>query len=315
MTAVADAARALGDVGLAAEVHELLSPFADLPAMASLGVACLGSVHHPLGVTAMTVGGADGAVAHFEAALVADVRLGNRPAHAIAAAELAAALEARGAPGDAGRAAAMRAAAIAAAERVGLTGWLATWRTASVPAPGAVCRRDGGIWTFGLGGRTVAVPHSVGMDYLCELVANEGTEIAAVELASGHVVGGRRDGPQIVLDDAAKAAYRHRVEDLRAEIDDAEACHDIERAARSREELDVLLDELRRAVGLGGRTRRFADDAERARVSVRKAIMRAVNAVRAVDAVLGTQLAERIVTGTRCAFTATGPLAAAAAVA
>ena len=49
-------------------------------------------------------------------------------------------------------------------------------------------------------------------------------------------------------------------------------------------------------------TRRFGDDAERARVSVRKAIIRALNAVRAADPAVGAELAERIVTGTRCLF-------------
>ena len=44
LTAVADAARAVGDGDIAAEVHALLAPHADLPVMASLAVACFGSV-------------------------------------------------------------------------------------------------------------------------------------------------------------------------------------------------------------------------------------------------------------------------------
>ena len=174
-----------------------------------------------------------------------------------------------------------------------------------------VCRRVGDLWTVGLGGRRALVAHSVGMEYLAELMANEGVKIAAVELASGHAVSGRGEGAQIVLDDSAKAAYRERVEDLRIEVDDAERCEDLERAARARQELDALLDELRRAVGLGGRSRRFGDDVERARVSVRKAIVRAVGAVTAADALLGAQLADRIVTGTRCTFTVASPRAVA----
>jgi hypothetical protein len=153
------------------------------------------------------------------------------------------------------------------------------------------------------------------MEYLAALMANAGTEIRAVELASGHAVNGRGDGPQVVLDDAAKVAYRRRIDELRADVDDAETCHDLERAARAREELDVVLDELRRAVGLGGRARRFGDDAERARVSVRKALIRALAAVRAADPILGAELAARVVTGTRCAFVAVAAEARAAAVA
>ena len=276
--------------------------------MASLAVACLGSVRQPLGAAAMTVGDADAAIAHFEAAHRANVCLGHRPAQAIAAAELAAALVARGRAGDAERAAALWPGAIADAERFGMTGRVAAWRAAAATDVSAtVCRRDGELWTIGFGGRAAIVPHSVGMEYLGELIANAGVEIPAFELASGHVVTGRSGGPQVVLDDAAKAAYRRRIDELRAEVDDADAANDLERAARARHELDVLLDELRGAVGLGGRSRRFAADPERARVSVRKAIMRAIAAVRATDPALGADLAARLVTGTRCVFAAAPP--------
>ena len=98
--------------------------------------------------------------------------------------------------------------------------------------------------------------------------------------------------------------FRRRIEELRAEIDDADECADIERAARGRRELDALLDELRRAAGLAGRARCFGNPAERARVSVRKAIMRAVDALRSVDPQLADALGGRVVTGVRCTFAA-----------
>ena len=50
------------------------------PVMASLAVACLGSVHHPLGVTAVTVGDLDAAVDPLRGRDRRRVRLGNRPA-------------------------------------------------------------------------------------------------------------------------------------------------------------------------------------------------------------------------------------------
>ena len=42
------------------------------------------------------------------------------------------------------------------------------------------------------------------------------------------------------LDPQAKAEYRRRVEDLRADIAEAESWNDPERAARSRDELEFL---------------------------------------------------------------------------
>jgi hypothetical protein len=151
------------------------------------------------------------------------------------------------------------------------------------------------------------------MDYLARLIACPDTPVPAVELASSHAMSGRTGPGQPVLDAAAKAAYRRRAEELRAEVDDADRCADLARAARARAELDVLIDELSRATGLLGRSRTFADTPERARTSVRKALRRALVAVAAVDEELAAELESRLVTGTRCTFVSRGPSSTAAA--
>ena len=56
MAAVCDAANMLADAEAASEVYELLAPFATLPVLVGLGVACFGSVHRSLGVAALTFG-------------------------------------------------------------------------------------------------------------------------------------------------------------------------------------------------------------------------------------------------------------------
>src|SRR5207342_924602 len=112
------------------------------------------------------------------------------------------------------------------------------------------------------------VPDSVGVRYLTKLIERAGTPISALELASGHALAGRGAEAQPLLDAEATAAYRQRV----SELDDADACADPERAARARAELDRLVEELTRCSGLAGRSRSFAHNAERARVSVHKAI-------------------------------------------
>ena len=96
MHGVAEAARALDDPVVAADVHALLSPHAGLPVMVSLGIACFGSAYRPLAVSAMTMGDVDLAIAHLEAALVADLTLGHRPAVALDRAELSIALATAG---------------------------------------------------------------------------------------------------------------------------------------------------------------------------------------------------------------------------
>jgi hypothetical protein len=156
----------------------------------------------------------------------------------------------------------------------------------------------------GIGEHAAVVPHTVGMDYLSQLIENADVEIAALELASTRAMTLRGEAGEPVLDERAKACYRRRIEELREEVDDAEACADLERAAQARAELDHIVEELARATGLGGRTRTFADEAERARVSVHKAIKRAVAMLTEAEPVLGRHIGARVVTGTRCVFRA-----------
>jgi len=97
----AETAYLLGDATVAARIHELLAPFAQLPAMASLGIACFGSVHHPLGTTALTAGDPDRAVPHLRAAVRHNLALAHWPAVVFSRRRHAEALLRRGGPGDA----------------------------------------------------------------------------------------------------------------------------------------------------------------------------------------------------------------------
>ena len=304
MLGACEAAYALGDCAAAAEAYELLAPFADLPVMASLAVACFGSAHRPLGLAALTMGDVELAIGHFEAAVVADLAIGNLPCHTIARAVLADALDRRDGAGDAARATELRRAAIDDAIRFGMTARAEQWerRLRLRDTSGVACRREGRIWHVGLGEHMTPVPHSVGMEYLSQLIAHPGVEIEAVALANGHAAVGRPAGEQIVLDAQAKARYRRHIGELRHEIDDAEACADLERAARARVELDRFLEQLAQATGFAGRTRSFADDAERARVSVSKAIKRALAVIAEADSHIGREIGARVLTGRRCMF-------------
>ena len=203
----------------------------------------------------------DVAIDHFEAAVIADLALGHRPCHAISRAALADALDQRGGPGDAARAAELRAGAVADARHLGMDARAQQW-SAGRETERITFQRAGRTWRIRSGQRSTVVPHTVGMGYLTRLVEHRDVEITSLELASGLAVA--PCGPTPVLDDAAKAAYRRRIEELRAEVDDAESCADLVRAERARDELDRVVDEIGRATGLAGRTRAFTDEAERA---------------------------------------------------
>jgi len=304
MFGVCEAAHLLGDAAVADEAGALLAAFVDRPVMASLGVACFGSAHRPAGLAAMTAGRVDEAVAHLEAAVAADLALGHLPMHAVNRATLADVLDQRAGPGDRDRARALRTEATADAHRLGLSGRAAGWaRPDEVDADAGVdLRRDGRFWRVVLADRSAVVPDSVGMGYLRALVERPGREVTALDLTGAPVGPTRTAEP--VLDDRARAAYRRRIEELEDDLADADLDADLERAARARHELDQFLAELARTTGFAGRPRSFVDDAERARVSVCKAIKRALTSIAEADPLLGRVLRARVVTGPRCVYRA-----------
>jgi tetratricopeptide (TPR) repeat protein len=291
MNAVVEAAALLGDVDTAAQAYALLLPHARLPIMASLAAVCVGSTHHALGVASLTTGEFDQAIDHFRTALEQNTALGHWPAAAMSRFRLGQALT------QCGEVRAGEAELVAAAREAAMLGMVlpAARRTA------AVCTRTGRHWRIDLGSRSAVVDDSVGMGYLATLIANPAVEIPAIDLAEPRA-GRSGSAAQAVLDEPALRQYRQRLRDLREEIDEADAMHDGERAARLRSDADWLADELQAATGLGGRTRQFADNPERARIAVGKAIRRALDRVGAADPVIGEQLRAAITTGMRCSY-------------
>jgi AAA ATPase domain len=324
MLAIVETATLLGDAPVARRAYDLLQPFAALPVMPSLAVVCLGSTERPLGLAARTFGDVDRAVAHLERAVAANHRLDNRPLVAVTRAELAETLCLRDGAGDRARAADLLARAIADADAWGMDVRAAAWRadrdalvaseavpvrqdmneprsdTTEEPGHRGVIRREGRGWIVALDDHRVLVVDLVGMAYLAELVSHPGQAIPALTLAGGAPAA---DGArQEVLDDDARAAYAARARELADDLAEAEAHADIGRAERLRAELDLLVDELESATGLGGRARLFVGPAERARTAVRKAIKRALDEIDAADPQIAAVLRASIVTGSTCTY-------------
>ena len=104
------------------------------------------------------------------------------------------------------------------------------------------------------------------------------------------------------MDARARTAYRHRIESLRAEIDEALEAGADQRAESLQAELDQLVAQLAQAFGLGGRSRRAASAAERARLNVTRALRAATARVSEELPEAGKVLDQRVRTGLYCAF-------------
>jgi hypothetical protein len=189
--------------------------------------------------------------------------------------------------------------------------------------PRNLFRREGEYWTVAYDGSVARLRDAKGLRHLAQLLAHPGREFHVIDLeaadrqAAPAAVGSSRFGigePQLtvrpdlgdagfLLDAAAKAAYQSRIKELCAELDEADAFHDPARAAKIRAELDFLVGELAHAVGLGGRDRRAASHAERARLNVTRAIRAAMANLARDNPSLGRHLAATIRTGRYCSYT------------
>ena len=176
-------------------------------------------------------------------------------------------------------------------------------------------QQAGDGWCVTYGGRTVWLGHLVGMVYLAELLARPHRSLAATALlrvrAAGAIAGSLQAcgvDPQRpghageLLDERARRAYGARMRELRAELEGASRDHDLGRAERLQCELECLHRELSRAVGLSGRARTAGSPAERARVSVTRAIRKAIVRIERAHPELAEHLRASIKTGRECSY-------------
>jgi tetratricopeptide (TPR) repeat protein len=177
------------------------------------------------------------------------------------------------------------------------------------PGVPAVLAPDGRGWTIEHGDTRAHVPASKGMSYLAELLRNPGVERHALDLVdriegvSTEGVDRRRLGDAgPMLDAEARNAYRRRIEELRAEVDEALEAGAEERAEGLQDELDRLVGELARAFGLGGRERSASSAVEKARLNVTRALRTAVGRVQSVVPEAGDVIDRGLRTGTYCSF-------------
>ena len=191
----------------------------------------------------------------------------------------------------------------------------------------AVFRQEGDYWTLAYQGSVCRLKDLKGLHYLAFLLARPGEDchvitlvtavdhsqgppatpashaLSADQLATHHLhVDGLGDAGT-VLDPQAKAAYKRRLDELQADVAEAQSWNDLARATTAQAEIEFLTGELAAAVGLGGRDRRVASSAERARLMVTKAIRAALHKLRDQHPALGHHLATSITTGTCCTYT------------
>ncbi|MGZ6996667.1 MAG: ATP-binding protein [Acidimicrobiia bacterium] len=271
----------------------------------SLGTVCLGSAALAQAWLLDALGDGDGADREYREAAAVNARIGARAWLAQTWADHAALLARAG--GRGGEARRLAAKATALAEEIGLVAVLGG-REPTVATPGVDghgrFERVGDVWHLEYVGVAATVRHSKGLTDLAELLRRAhqpipATALLAPEVASHELAAGRGDP---IFDERARSELRARWRELEVEIAEAENANDLERASRARMERDALVDATTAAFGLGDRSRRIGDDAERARKAVTARIRNAIARIEIAHPPLGSHLERSVDTGSACVY-------------
>jgi tetratricopeptide (TPR) repeat protein len=319
----AQVAAATRDPERCAAARAEIEPLVGQWAVVAAGVLVHGPMAHWCAVIDAALGRWDDAIAGFAAARRAADRLGARPWSLEARAGLADALIARGRRADTDMASGLFTEIEREAGDLGMRATVERVRGARARAAGegtmataagstgapSVFRLDGDVWTIAFAGRTVHMPDAKGLRDLHSLLGQPGNDVPALILldpnrATPQVP--RRFGADAILDEHAKARYRHRLAELDGEIDRALDRRDDGRAAELDHERQALIDELRRATGLGGRSRRLGDEGERARKTVTARIRDSLRRLDGRHPELARYLRATISTGFTCRYQPAG---------
>lgn len=304
MMQAADTIVSVGGHPISGDMRRAMEPLGAVWVVEGIGAAIRGPLDRVLGSLAALDGDLDAAASHFGSAHDAATRAG---AHLIAAVV----------DHEAGRLLGDQARLDRAVDlwrRVGATHRLAqieilTGRASPLRAipPANRFVREGDVWSITFDGQTCSLADRKGLRDLARLLAEPGREIAAQDLM---VTGARvlDTGTGDVIDAQARDAYRRRLVEIQAELDDADGAGDVERSARLTAEQEALIGELRGAYGLGGRPRRAGASSERARTAVRSRIRDALDRIEVAHPALGRHLAQSVNTGTYCVYQPNPPI-------
>ncbi|MGH9085674.1 MAG: ATP-binding protein [Acidimicrobiales bacterium] len=268
-----EVAAAVGELDAVEEIHDELVPYAELWAVDGVGAACYGAVSHQLGALAACLDRRDDAGRWLRAAY---------EAHAAAGADR------------------LMDATAALLDTIAAD---ASARPAPSPEPNkGEMIRNGPVWHVLWQGAGGSVRHSKGMLDIARLLARPDAEIHVIDLIDTTGTAPLTGDAGPMLDDTARRAYQQRLRDLDADLDDASAAADEGRVARLERERDLLIAELSRAYGIGGRARSSGDPTERARKAVGMRIGTAIRAITAVHPQLGRHLERSLATGQYCSY-------------
>jgi tetratricopeptide (TPR) repeat protein len=184
----------------------------------------------------------------------------------------------------------------------------------------ATFRKEGEFWTISYHTSTFRLRDAKGLHYIAYLLARPGQRIHVhdlIEAVEGCAANGSTTlhprsedleivreigGVELTIDARARSAYRSRLRDLQADLDEAQRMNDVGRSERLSNEIEMVGQELAGSSALGGRARATSRSEVRARGLVGKNVRSIVEKIRHQHPVLGRHFATAISTGNFCAY-------------
>jgi TolB-like protein len=164
---------------------------------------------------------------------------------------------------------------------------------------GNTFRKEGALWMVCFEHEVAHAQEVRGFKDIAQLLAQPHDELHCLALSGQPANAGH--GVE-VLDAQARRAYRTRLREIEADLAEAATTNDAGRAETLEEEKERLLDEMRKATGLGGRARRMGDISERARSAVTWRIRHAIKKLEAVHPSFARHLRVSLKTGVFCSY-------------
>jgi CBS domain-containing protein len=195
------------------------------------------------------------------------------------------------------------------------------------PSSDYVFRRQQYFWNIVFEGKPILLKDGKGLRYIAYLLQSPGKSIhvstlqAASEgqqLNPSSKIYGDMSGEQLedydltisqglgdagtTLDPRAISQYKEHCQSLRDELQEAKAFNDLQRAATLQEQIDMISDQLKSDMGLGGKARKSADSKEKIRKAVTNRIKDSLKKIQKENRSLGLHLSKAIETGTFCSY-------------
>ena len=161
-----------------------------------------------------------------------------------------------------------------------------------------IFQSEGELWHISYGSKTIHMRDAKGLHDIATMLREPGKQFHCTELMKAAA----QLEQVLVFDEKARRSYQKRIHELQEEIQSSEKMNDGELTSTLQKEYDDLIDHLKIAIGLKGKTRNAHDPVEKVRSAVTWRIRNVITKMEKNHPDLARHLGLAIKTGTFCSY-------------